>query len=216
VTYEARGHYQNPEVAARYDEQFRHVRSLSDLRAQVLGRFEVQAFQTLLANLEPRRCVLDVACGTGRYVRQLLDAGHRVTGTDVSAEMLTVARAATDPAPGLSFHQADAASLPFGDGEFDVVTCMRLYHRIAPELRVRMLREVKRVGRGWAILFFGMTNPWLRLRRKLRSFGRRPTNPHAQTMEDLERTLDSVGIVPVARRWVLPGLADGMIVLGRW
>jgi SAM-dependent methyltransferase len=50
--------------------------------------------------------------------RDLKVLGHDVIGVDASATMLAAARAAD---PGLEFQQADAASLPFSDGSFDLV-----------------------------------------------------------------------------------------------
>ena len=212
--YEARGYYEDLEVAEHYDQQFRTVRRLGDVRAQVLGHFEDRAFRRLLALVPPSGTVLDVACGTGRYVRRLLGAGYGVIGTDVSSAMLSVARRSTSSPRLLDFVQSDAASLPFATGEFDGVTCMRLYHRVPREARLQMLREVRRVSRSWAILFFGLTNSWLRVRRAIRSVGkRRPTNPNPVTMEQLHGELDSVGLRARARHWVLPGLAEGLVVL---
>jgi SAM-dependent methyltransferase len=216
--YEARGYYQDPAVAARYDRQFREPKNLGDVRAQALGRFEERAFLGILAGAPRGGSVLDVACGTGRYTRLLLAGGYHVLGTDVSAEMLDVARRATGPHPALlAFEQGDAARLPFADRRFDGVTCMRLYHRIPPVTRIEMLREVRRVGRDWAILFFGMTNAWLALRRAVRELGGgRSTDPHPLSMRGLERELDAAGLTLSDRRWVLPGLADGMVVRVRW
>lgn len=216
--YEARRYYQNPAVAAQYDAQFRRIRSWDDLRAQVLARFEERAFDAMLERAAGGGTVLDIACGTGRYVRRLLRRGYQVVGTDVSAEMLAVARAAT-PADHrlLALEQADAARLPFPDGHFDGVTCMRLYHRIPPDLRLQMLLEVRRVGRGWAILFFGMTNGWLRVRQKVReSAGGRPTNPYALSDHQLRRDLGAIGMELRDSRWVLPGLANGRVTLVTW
>ena len=180
----------------------------------MLGHFEDLAFRRLLARVPPGGRVLDVACGTGRYVRRLLGKGYGVIGSDVSCEMLSVARRTTSSPRLLDLVQSDAASLPFATAEFDGVTCMRLYHRVPRGERLRMLREVHRAGRTWAILFFGMSNPWLSVRRVLRSLGkRRPTNPNPVTMTQLHRELDSAGLRERARRWVLPGLAEGMLVL---
>lgn len=61
--------------------------------------------------------VLDVACGTGDFCRELEGAGHRVVGVDFSMGMLAAARTS---APLL---QADALVLPFRDGSIDAVTC---------------------------------------------------------------------------------------------
>ncbi|HVW68070.1 MAG TPA: class I SAM-dependent methyltransferase [Steroidobacteraceae bacterium] len=61
------------------------------------------------------RRALDLACGTGRYTRLLIDSGARsVTALDFSAAML---RRVTD-CPRI---RANMMSLPFGSSVFDVV-----------------------------------------------------------------------------------------------
>lgn len=66
--------------------------------------------------------VLDVACGTGDMVVELLKRGCTVTGVDLSDEMLAIARRKTaDWKP--AYHKADAEHLPFADCAFDAVTC---------------------------------------------------------------------------------------------
>lgn len=67
--------------------------------------------------LRPDDLVLDVACGTGDFCRELEGAGHRVVGADFSMGMLQVARTA---APLL---QADALRLPLRTACVDAVTC---------------------------------------------------------------------------------------------
>ena len=67
------------------------------------------------------RDALDVGTGTGegamRIARRFPDAN--VIGVDVAGEMLALAR---EKVPSIRFEQADAASLPFGDASFDLVT----------------------------------------------------------------------------------------------
>ena len=67
--------------------------------------------------LRPGHLVLDVACGTGDFCRELEEGGHRVVGVDFSMGMLRVARTR---APLL---QADALRLPFQDAAVDAATC---------------------------------------------------------------------------------------------
>lgn len=63
--------------------------------------------------------VLDVGCGGGRYARALADSGLRVTGVDLSADLLEVAREKSPYLPGKpDFYQRDIRKLPF-HGQFD-------------------------------------------------------------------------------------------------
>ncbi len=75
------------------------------------------------AKIGPGQRLLDVACGTGivaRTAAELIGPTGRVVGLDLNEAMLGVARRVS---PELEWRQGDAAELPFGDGEFDVVTC---------------------------------------------------------------------------------------------
>ncbi len=69
------------------------------------------------AGLKGRR-LLDVACGTGLSFLPMLDRGFTVTGCDISAEMLALARAKVGDRAALEV--ADMRALP-RFGEFDLV-----------------------------------------------------------------------------------------------
>ena len=69
--------------------------------------------------------VLETAAGTGILTRALaraLPAGAAITATDLNQPMLDLAARRLD-APNVTWRQADALSLPFGDGTFDAVVC---------------------------------------------------------------------------------------------
>lgn len=63
------------------------------------------------------RSVLDAGCGTGRVARELAERGIRVTGVDLDADMLAVARRA---APHLEWHLGDLAEIHL-PGAFDAI-----------------------------------------------------------------------------------------------
>lgn len=67
--------------------------------------------------------VLDVGTGSGHAAHVIAGLGHRVTGIDLSAEMLALARAhedaQSDPPP--DFRLGDAVAPPFKPGSFDAV-----------------------------------------------------------------------------------------------
>lgn len=69
--------------------------------------------------------VLEIACGTGRVTRHLVDllAGKaNIVATDYSEEMINIAKDSL-LANNIKFMQADMQSLPFADNSFDLVVC---------------------------------------------------------------------------------------------
>lgn len=77
----------------------------------------------------PGQRVLDVACGTGivaRHAAAAVGPTGSVTGVDINAAMLTVAREVTLGLNGdLHWHEASAERLPFADATFDVALCQQ-------------------------------------------------------------------------------------------
>jgi 2-polyprenyl-3-methyl-5-hydroxy-6-metoxy-1,4-benzoquinol methylase len=76
----------------------------------------------LHARLPAGSAVLDLGCGCGVPVaRSLADAGHRVTGIDLSAAQIERARRLV---PTGTFIQADATRLDLPRAGFDAVVCL--------------------------------------------------------------------------------------------
>lgn len=71
--------------------------------------------------------LLDVGCGTGRYLTRFLSLGKTV-GVDISRSMLQQAKENTNGRARLI--QADAENLPFKNNTFDVVTCSYLLENL--------------------------------------------------------------------------------------
>jgi ubiquinone/menaquinone biosynthesis C-methylase UbiE len=100
-----------------------------------------------LADLRQGERVLDVACGTGIVAR--LAAGRvgmagEVTGLDLNAGMLRVARSLPSP-PGASvtWVEGSALAMPLPDASFDVVLCQQGF-QFFPD-QAAGLQEMKRV-----------------------------------------------------------------------
>src|SRR6202000_3080203 len=66
------------------------------------------------AAIAPGETVLDVACGTGNAARRAAEAGARVTGLDITPELLDEGRRlAAELGVAVDWVQGDAEELPF-------------------------------------------------------------------------------------------------------
>ena len=98
-----------------------------------------------VASPSPSWRVLDVGCGTGTGMLPYLETGCSVSGVDVSEAMLDRARARLGDRAEV--HLSDGSSLPFPDGQFDLVTTSLVLHEIAQQDRGGFLSEMARVAK---------------------------------------------------------------------
>lgn len=99
------------------------------------------------ARPQPSDTSLDVACGPGTLVCGLARHVRHATGIDLTPAMLEQARK-TQAGQGIanvSWDQGDVSALPYGDGQFDIVTCRFAFHHFPQPLPI--LREMRRVCR---------------------------------------------------------------------
>jgi len=99
------------------------------------------------ARLRGGEDVLDVACGTGVVARLAASkvTPGRVTGLDLNAGMLAVARGVLNEGASVDWMEGSALDLPFPSGRFDAVLC-QLGLQFFPD-QPRALREMRRVVR---------------------------------------------------------------------
>jgi SAM-dependent methyltransferase len=81
-------------------------------------RYVLDPVMLPLALANGAKTALDVGCGEGRFCRMLAARGIAVTGIDPTPSLIGHARRCD--ANG-TYVEAEAAHLPFGDGEFDLV-----------------------------------------------------------------------------------------------
>jgi ubiquinone/menaquinone biosynthesis C-methylase UbiE len=94
-----------------------------------------------------RLAMLDVACGTGRFLKQAAQAfpALPMTGIDLSAAYIDAARERLEERRNISLIEANAESLPFDDASQDIVTSIFLYHELPGDVRRTVTREILRV-----------------------------------------------------------------------
>jgi SAM-dependent methyltransferase len=100
----------------------------------------------------PGQRVLDVAAGTGNVAIRAAEAGAQVVASDLTPENFDAGRReASEHGVQLEWVVADAEALPFGDGEFDVVTScsgaiFAPHHQTVADELVRVCRAGGTIG----------------------------------------------------------------------
>lgn len=140
--------------------------------------------------------ILDVACGTGLFARLLLRrySAARITGVDLSPDMLKQALARFNGEQRVRWRRASAERLPADSAEFDVVTCNNAFHLIPNQAAA--LAEFRRVLKPGGILIvidWDRHAPTIKLVNLNYSvFGRHPR--HIMNAQELKETVARAGL----------------------
>jgi ubiquinone/menaquinone biosynthesis C-methylase UbiE len=119
-------------ISSEYDRRYQ-LYDYPGIRAAILACIE--------GAKRPR--VLEVGCGTGKWLRLLASAGCDIAGVDPSREMLH--RVSTEVKADLRTGLAEA--LPWHDAMFDLVLYVNAFHHFAaPETALRETFRVLRPG----------------------------------------------------------------------
>lgn len=159
------------------------------------------------AEVRPADRALDVETGTGFIARQLairIGPMGRVVGVDQSQMQVEQARLGSQSA-GLTMRAdwklGSADRLPFGDEEFDIITCAAAFHRLPTD---EFLREAHRVLKHSGRLMIadeiksaaGVMAAWLAAQRAYdRVIRREPVNPNERFFmaEEIVEMLSGAG-----------------------
>ncbi len=107
------------------------------------------ALRSVAQNCHTER-ILEVGCGTGRWLAELQPIARRVYGVDLSLEMLRQARQRQEP---LLLTCGHASHLPFPDAVFDLIFCVNAFHHFEhPHVFVYEARRLLRSGGALAII----------------------------------------------------------------
>jgi len=148
--------------------------------------------------------LLDLGCGGGLLSEEFAQLNCQVTGIDISAESLDVARAHAR-AEGLSIHYqiGSATQLQYDENSFEVVSCCDVLEHILEWKQV--LSEVQRVLKKGGLFFFDTINRTSKSKATF-IFGLQewsltrlfPRDTHVWAMfitpEELSKTLESNGL----------------------
>lgn len=137
------------DISTKYDITNRIITLRMDLK------WRNYAISTL--GLATGSTILDVACGTGDFVRMLNAQSHKTIGVDFSLGMLRASQES-------NLIQADANKLPFSNNTFDGLTCgFAIRNFVDLDQVLREISRIVKIGARIAIVEVSRpSNPLLR------------------------------------------------------
>jgi len=151
--------------AAVYDQ-----RRFSDLKGKLFNKLEMHQLERILRTLPPCQKILEVGCGTGRFMVKCLEAGHEVHGLDPSSSMLIKCRQKTSKFEKVYYHLGEGTKLPFKDNEFNIVYSIRTLNQVSSKsYALDMVCEMIRVCKNDGIILIEFVNNWSLAIRRHRS-----------------------------------------------
>ena len=143
-------HYQSDgwlsdESARLYDTQ---VETLFTGAADAMRRAVLAELARELKGRDQRGVTyLDVACGTGRFMAQVMRSYPklRAIGLDLSPNYAAAARKAVARWPHVDIVEGAGEHMPFEDESFDMLSAVYLFHELPPRVRPLVFAEMARV-----------------------------------------------------------------------
>lgn len=159
------------------------------LHAQIIERFKKDVTSRIFSN------GLDIGCGAGLSSKALKMICRHVTGTDISKEMITVAREVCNSAEEYDFIVSKAEELPEFGQKFDIVTAAGVIQWVDKDLFLKKMNDVMS-DHGYLLIY----DFWISDKMKdcsaytawwhdeyLKKFPRPPRNDSVWTKEDAGR-----------------------------
>jgi len=148
------GGYLTEDSASLYDVQ---VETLFMGAAGPMRRTALTPIAEFMRGRDQRTLtLLDVACGTGRFLRQVRLAypAMNLKGLDLSQPYLDEGARQLKGLRGAELVQAPAEKMPLADASVDIATSIFLFHELPPEVRRAVTAEIARVLKPGGLFVF--------------------------------------------------------------
>lgn len=135
-----------------YDE-----RRFNTPQGRLFHDLEYEQLEWVLNKLPKDASVLEVGCGSGRFVKLVGETGLRIQAIEPSPTMREVAADKCKNLKNVSLSQGEGANLDFQDSSFDLVYSIRVTNQTeSKDYALRMIREMVRVSKpkGYVLIEF--------------------------------------------------------------
>jgi SAM-dependent methyltransferase len=208
--WDATQHYKNIKVAKEYDR----IR-FSSLAGRVFNNQEKRIIRECFDDLPRDNFILDMPCGTGRLAEPLLEAGWKVYGVDISAEMLRVASERL-AAYGDRFvtEVMDAFNMIGSDKQFEAALCARVLMHFPLQTQIKFLQGVGSITRRRIVINHSLNSPYQRFRRWIKKLlGHQQSAGYPITNGEIKQLLAAAGFTEVKRKRINPLISEAIYIV---
>ncbi|UCD91327.1 MAG: class I SAM-dependent methyltransferase [Desulfobacterales bacterium] len=141
----------------------------------------------------------EFGCGTGYFTETIIQKANHLVATDLSDELLEVARQRFNQNPNITFQKENCMASSFTSEKFDSVFMANLIHVV--ENPIKVLQECHRILKnGGMLIIVTFTNYGMNLKEKiklgirfLKTWGKPPQHTHAFSPEKLASLMEDSG-----------------------
>ena len=214
MDYRAKKIYQDRKVVSKYEEE-----RFKNLKGLLTNKMELHLIWRALnfVRITTPAVILDIPCGTGRLAIHLAKKGFNVEAVDISSQMLSYVKeklASLNLTDRIRTNHGNAESLFYPNDSFDVCVVLRLFGHTPPEVRKRILKELKRVTKKYLILVYYYKYCMQSLLRNHKRKWRR-IEWYPVTYKQIEEELEGAGLEKIKYFPLLMGISETMIVIAK-
>jgi len=208
--WDANAHYKSANIAEDYDQS-----RFSSIPGRVFNSWERARIRSAFSDIPDGSRIADMPCGTGRLAEPLLEAGYRVHGMDISAEMLSQAeKRLAKFGDSFSIEVVDAKALDREHEQYDAVLCARVLMHFELHEQIEFLRGVAQLTSGLVVINHSLSSPYQRLRREMkRLLGHPLPARYPITMKEIKHLLAESGLRKVGHLRLNPIISEAIYII---
>ena len=166
-------------------------------------------------NWSSNQQVLDIPCGTGVLGKVIHRFPFQVVASDISLEMMDLAKEEYSSTQLLKFVQADITATKFARGSFSCVITLGFFHRVPQEIKRAALRELAELSNNLVIITCSVDTPIQRLKHFILGKLRRNHVPalFPVPLGEMSQECEAVGLKVVRAYTVVPLFSSHAILV---
>jgi len=206
--------YRSRQRAAQYKRY--HTRDWSWARISTWREQRLLARELSRYSWSSDDLLLDIPCGTGILGKLLHSFPFQIVASDISPEMMELARDEYPADRLIDCVQADITKIGSSRGSFACIVVSGFMHRVPLDIKRAALREISALANRVVIITCSVDSPLQRLKRKMLSIICRnhAPAPCPVPLQDIVKECENAGFRVIRAFMVIPFLsAEAMLVL---